>query len=140
AVLLKSTKDNDKNDGAQAADDDDGDDDADYDDDVDVDDLMLDTPHQQQTSANTSGSSKSHGARSSVSSIMLLTAQLNAARNAESNISVPELPHSTYLDSVDFVNACKLCYPGYHLPCMLKKQNNVRLFSLFNSDFYSFFS
>lgn len=34
--------------------------------------------------------------------------QLAASRSSDNSTSVPELPHSNYLDSVDFVNACKL--------------------------------
>ena len=69
------------------------------DNDVDVDDLSLDTPK----SAGYVGK----GLKGSGSALGPFTStQLTASRSNDNSTSVPELPHSTYLDSVDFVNAC----------------------------------
>lgn len=70
------------------------------DNDGDVDDLSLDTPK----SVGYAGK----GLKGSGSALGPFAAtQLAASKSSDNSTSVPELPHSNYLDSVDFVNACK---------------------------------
>ncbi|KAF9955677.1 hypothetical protein BGZ72_003500 [Mortierella alpina] len=71
------------------------------DNDVDVEDLSLDAP---KTIVNVG---KSQFTKSSGFGLDQLAAQFAETRSSENNTSVPELPHSNYLDSVDFVNAFK---------------------------------
>ncbi|KAF9413408.1 hypothetical protein BGZ94_000735, partial [Podila epigama] len=70
--------------------------------DVDVDDLNLDSPK-----ANANKTSKTHVAKGSVAALHQIASHLAASRNSENNTSAPDLPHSNYLDSIDFVNAFK---------------------------------
>ncbi|KAG9320912.1 hypothetical protein KVV02_004563, partial [Mortierella alpina] len=76
-------------------------DDAAKDNDVDVEDLSLDAPKAVVNAG------KSQFTKSSGFGLDQLAAQFAETRNSENNTSVPELPHSNYLDSVDFVNAFK---------------------------------
>ncbi|KAG0304634.1 hypothetical protein BGZ98_005255 [Dissophora globulifera] len=71
--------------------------DAHKDSDIDVEDLLLDSP---KSTGYTAGKA-SHTGLSQVAS------QLAASHSNDSNTSAPDLPHSNYLDSVDFVNAFK---------------------------------
>ncbi|KAF9211464.1 hypothetical protein BGZ59_008007 [Podila verticillata] len=68
--------------------------------DVDVEDLNLDSP--KSTSQRLT---KGQPAKGSVAALHQIASHLAASR--ENNTSTPELPHSNYLDSVDFVNAFK---------------------------------
>ncbi|KAK5823237.1 hypothetical protein F5H01DRAFT_333909, partial [Linnemannia elongata] len=71
------------------------------DNDGDVDDLSLDTPK----SVGYAGK----GLKGSGSALGPFAAtQLAASKSSDNSTSVPELPHSNYLDSVDFVNAFKI--------------------------------
>ncbi|KAF9943054.1 hypothetical protein BGZ67_007699 [Mortierella alpina] len=76
-------------------------DDAAKDNDVDVEDLSLDAPKAVVNAG------KSQFTKSSGFGLDQLAAQFAETRSSENNTSVPELPHSNYLDSVDFVNAFK---------------------------------
>ncbi|KAF9919614.1 hypothetical protein FBU30_010758 [Linnemannia zychae] len=68
------------------------------DNDGDVDELSLDTPKSVgYTGKGLKASGSAQGP--------FAPNQLNVNRNNDNNTSVPELPHSNYLDSVDFVNA-----------------------------------
>jgi hypothetical protein len=70
--------------------------------DVDVDDLSLDSPRSPGYAGKVQISQVS-----SNFGLDQVAVEFAASRNAENNTSVPDLPHSNYLDSVDFVNACK---------------------------------
>jgi hypothetical protein len=70
-------------------------------DDVDVEDLTLDAPR----SAGCAG--KGQIPKGPNLGLNQVAVQLAASRDSDINVSVPELPNSNYLDSVDFVNACK---------------------------------
>ncbi|KAF9276985.1 hypothetical protein BGZ68_009606, partial [Mortierella alpina] len=76
-------------------------DDTTKDNDVDVEDLSLDAP---KAVVNVG---KSQLTKSSGFGLDQLAAQFAETRGSDNNTSVPELPHSNYLDSVDFVNAFK---------------------------------
>ncbi|KAF9193325.1 hypothetical protein BGZ51_003599 [Haplosporangium sp. Z 767] len=69
--------------------------------DVDVEDLQLDSPK------STGYIGKDHNSKGSCPGLNHLAEQFAATRTGENNTSVPDLPHSNYLDSVDFVNAFK---------------------------------
>ncbi|KAF9980143.1 hypothetical protein BGZ65_005495, partial [Modicella reniformis] len=80
--------------------------DANKDNDVDVEDLSLDSPKSPGYV------SKGQMAKGSINygnyGLDQVVAELAATRNTENEASVPDLPHSNYLDSVDFVNALVL--------------------------------
>jgi hypothetical protein len=80
--------------------------DAHVDVDVDVEDLSLDSPKTPGYSEKSQiGGQISHD--SSSFGLDQMAVEFAASRNSDNNTSAPELPHSNYLDSVDFVNACK---------------------------------
>ncbi|KAG0047963.1 hypothetical protein BGZ83_007078 [Gryganskiella cystojenkinii] len=68
-------------------------------DDVDVDDLSLDTPR----SVGYVG--KGQPLKGSATTMNQLASEFAAIRTSDQNTSAPDLPHSNYLESVDFVNA-----------------------------------
>jgi len=68
------------------------------DNDVDVDDLSLDTPRSMGYVGK---------GQLMKGSLNQLASEFSEIRTFENNTSVPDLPHSNYLESVDFVNACK---------------------------------
>ncbi|KAF9437362.1 hypothetical protein BGZ76_001030 [Entomortierella beljakovae] len=68
--------------------------------DFDVEDLLLDSPK------SAGYPSKGQVMRSNLG-LNQVAVQFAVSRESENNTSVPELPHSNYLDSVDFVNAFK---------------------------------
>ncbi|KAF9304649.1 hypothetical protein BGZ74_000976 [Mortierella antarctica] len=70
--------------------------------DVDVEDLNLDSPKSASQRP-----AKGQPVKGSVAALHQIASHLAAGRNNENNTSAPELPHSNYLDSVDFVNAFK---------------------------------
>ncbi|KAF9359638.1 hypothetical protein BGX26_011884 [Mortierella sp. AD094] len=70
-------------------------------DDIDVEDLSLDSPK------SAGYISKGQIAKGSSIGLNQVAVQFAASRNSDNNTSVPDLPHSNYLDSVDFVNAFK---------------------------------
>ncbi|KAF8980960.1 hypothetical protein BGZ46_003420 [Entomortierella lignicola] len=70
-------------------------------DDVDVEDLSLDSPK------SAGYINKGQITKGSNLGLNQVAAQFAASRNSDNNTSAPDLPHSNYLDSVDFVNAFK---------------------------------
>lgn len=73
--------------------------------DVDVEDLNLDSPKSASQRP-----AKGQPVKGSVAALHQIASHLAAGRNNENNTSAPELPHSNYLDSVDFVNACTFIF------------------------------
>ncbi|KAI8359248.1 hypothetical protein B0O80DRAFT_398487 [Mortierella sp. GBAus27b] len=80
--------------------------DAHVDVDVDVEDLSLDSPKTPGYSGKSQIGGQI-GQDSSSFGLDQMAVEFAASRNSDNNTSVPELPHSNYLDSVDFVNAFK---------------------------------
>ncbi|KAI7830233.1 hypothetical protein BC939DRAFT_407070 [Gamsiella multidivaricata] len=69
--------------------------------DVDVEALSLDSPK------STGYIGRYQNSKGSAPGLDQAAVQFAASRDSDNNVSVPELPHSNYLDSVDFVNAFK---------------------------------
>ncbi|KAG0024501.1 hypothetical protein BGZ80_002061 [Entomortierella chlamydospora] len=70
-------------------------------DDIDVEDLSLDSPK------SAGYANKGQNAKGSSVGLNQVAIEFAASRNGDNNTSAPDLPHSNYLDSVDFVNAFK---------------------------------
>ncbi|KAF9108368.1 hypothetical protein BGX27_008359 [Mortierella sp. AM989] len=70
-------------------------------DDIDVEDMSLDSP---KSVGNISKGQMMKGSNIGLNQVAV---QFAASRSNDNNTSVPDLPHSNYLDSVDFVNAFK---------------------------------